>query len=983
MKFKFDAKLPHQESAINAVVDSFNGIKNSDSIFTVQKHQDLFGNIGYANNIRTFDWKNKLNENVKNIQRKNGLPIVGCSPDTQYPYLDIEMETGTGKTYVFLRTVLELNKKYGFKKFIILVPKIAIKKGISKTFEMTKDHFKNLYNNVDFSCFEYDSKNLNEVYSFARSESIQIMIMVVGSINKTENNIFYKESEKLSGDRPFDLIKKLNPIIIVDEPQETDSGINSSEAIDSLNPLFKLRYSATFSEKNNKKLIYKLDAVEAAEKKLVKQLAVHSTTISDNHLEIKLHKIIDNKAYISLKREEHANRIYYLNDTIPLYSKNSLNNPYIQELSETYVILSNGQMLTTSTNKEEMDLYIKESQIRYTIKYHLEKQLELKNRGIKVLSLFFIDKVKNYIDYDGKIQKNGIYADLFEKLFVEEINKNQKYLSLFGGKNIEELSKEIHGGYFAKSKSSDKFQDSSGKTEADEKVYKLIMESKEKLLSFDTKLSFIFSHSALREGWDNPNVFQICTLNKTNSELKKRQEIGRGLRICVDQDGNRIHDEEINKLIVLVNENYEKFARELQRDLKENGIEFGRIERSSFEKIIINNSEIGLEKSNEIFDFINKEFNWIDINGQITENFVDDITVDMDEAVSKLSKSKLDVDQQLSRMIIQELSDNSRTKELIKNAREYKQVQLFEDTLNSDYFNDLWNTINKKTDYIFNLDVNKLIDISIQKINARLSNEQKAYVDNKKANIYTKREGVFAEEEKTYEREYKSINISTNTKPDIVKNAVDETHLTRQTIIKIIKNSDLKNYYFNVNSDEAQNILIDILKETLREISQENVHYITTNKMYDVNLLKIHLDSNKEIIPNDLTVEINEKNENKKTIFNFIKCDSRVEKEFLLNSLTNESIKIIIKLPPWFQIKTPVGYYNPDWAIYYSNGKKAIIETKGTENIDELRNNERQKICYAKMHFDTINKEYGTNIIYCTVNKLDSLIDIMDGMNHE
>ena len=639
MKLQFDANLQYQEQAVSAVVDLFRGQTPKQSSFTISNYSDqgtMYTDNGIGNKLELVD--EEILENLHAVQLRNGLPQTKALKKGAYDF-DIEMETGTGKTYVYLRTIFELNKAYGFKKFIIVVPSIAIKEGVAKSLDITREHFQTIYNNVVYDTYIYDGGKPEEVRSFAVNDNISIMVINIAAFRKSfddpekENkaNIIHRALDKLNGMRPISLIQETNPVVIVDEPQSVEGkGASASKkAMASLNALCTLRYSATHVEKHN--LVYKLDAVDAFDLELVKQIEVASFESLDYHNKayMKLLSVDNKKSPITAKIEldcEVKGTIKRKAVTVRQGYDLSEKLSGYREVYNGYVVddiyCEKGNEYVSFTTKPEIlrigeavgdidDRAIKEQQIRKTIEEHLNKELALNHRGIKVLSLFFIDKVSNYRYYDADgVRHNGIYADMFEKNYRELIQR-PKYRALFQDIDLEALPHEVHGGYFSgdkKGENSDKeWKDTSGTTAVDESAYNLIMRDKERLLSFDSKLQFIFSHSALREGWDNPNVFQICTLNETKSEVKKRQEIGRGLRLCVNQNGERQHGFAINTLTVMANESYEKFAATLQKEYEQDeGIRFGILESHSFANIPIHQSDgstayLGVEKSEQIY----------------------------------------------------------------------------------------------------------------------------------------------------------------------------------------------------------------------------------------------------------------------------------------------------------------------------------------------------------------------------------------------
>jgi type III restriction enzyme len=612
MKLQFDKNLEYQHQAIASIVDLFRGQTPMQTNFTVSAYRGQIGLYDSTNGIgnRLELDEDEILENLQAIQLRNGLAQTKSLKAGKYDF-DIDMETGTGKTYVYLRTILELHKNYGFSKFIIVVPSIAIKEGVYKSLQITKDHFNDLFDNTIYNYFVYDSGKLEQVRSFAVSDNIEIMVINIDAFRRsftdptkeTKANIIHRPNDRLNGMKPIELIQETRPFVIIDEPQSVDTTPKSKEAIKSLNPLCTLRYSATHVEKHN--LVYKLDAVDSYNLELVKQIEVAGFETKDyhNNAYMKLLSVNNKKSPITARIEldvkdkkgvvkrtpvvvRQGDDLYDKSKGRDVYEGYIVNEIYCEPENEYVDFTSKGDILRIGKAIGDVDdLAIKEQQIRKTIEEHLNKELVLNKQGIKVLSLFFIDRVANYryYDEDGNPQK-GIYAELFEKHYTDLIKK-PKYNTLFKDIDLDTAAEEVHNGYFSADRKG-VLKDTSGKTLADEDAYNLIMKDKERLLSFDTKLRFIFSHSALREGWDNPNVFQICTLNETKSEVKKRQEIGRGLRLAVNQDGERQHGFSINTLTVMANESYEDFAEALQKEYEtETGIKFGIVESHLFANI--------------------------------------------------------------------------------------------------------------------------------------------------------------------------------------------------------------------------------------------------------------------------------------------------------------------------------------------------------------------------------------------------------------
>ena len=605
MKLKFDSNLGYQREAISAVVDVFRGQKVKQTLFTVsfalQSSLAFDGGHGVGNRLNLD--KEELLKNIREVQLRNGLPQSTTLKSELN--LDIEMETGTGKTYVYLRTLLELNKIYGFMKFIIVVPSIAIKEGVKKTIDITREHFRGLYSNVNYDAFVYNSDHIEKIRDFATANDVQIMVINIDAFQKSSNLINQYNDRNFGEVLPIDLVRETNPIVIVDEPQSTISTENQVKAIRSLNPLCTIRYSATPVRVENK--IYRLNAVDSFAKKLVKGIEVESFSVRDAHNNAYfLLKSVDNKkmpitAKIEIdkkdKNGEVKRKVVTVKQGDDLYIKSGGRDVYEGYIVKDIYCAQGAEAVDFTSRSEILNLgeavgtidddEIKRQQIRATIEEHLNKEIELNPKGIKVLSLFFIDRVANYREYDKEGRPiKGKYAKWFEEIYRDTIRR-PKYHDLFHSIHNEDDEAElVHDGYFSADKGKKnepgKWKDTGGNTAADDSTYNLIMKDKERLLSFDCKIRFIFSHSALREGWDNPNVFQICTLNETKSTIKKRQEIGRGLRLCVNQAGERQHDSGINILTVMANESYDEFADTLQREYEADGIRF--IGSSEFRK---------------------------------------------------------------------------------------------------------------------------------------------------------------------------------------------------------------------------------------------------------------------------------------------------------------------------------------------------------------------------------------------------------------
>ena len=977
MKLQFDANLHYQEQAVSAVVDLFRGQTPKRSAFTVTM-EDGAGQIttdnGIANKLELLE--DEILENLQAVQLRNGLPQTKSLKKGAYDF-DVEMETGTGKTYVYLRTIFELNKAYGFTKFIIVVPSIAIKEGVAKSLEITKEHFKGIYNNVIYDTYIYDGKNPEEVRSFAVNDNISIMVINIAAFRKSfddpekENkaNIIHRAIDKLNGMRPISLIQETNPIVIVDEPQSVEGkGASASKkAMASLNALCTLRYSATHVEKHN--LVYKLDAVDAFDLELVKQIEVASFESVDYHNKayMKLLSVNNKKSPITAKIEldcEDKGTIKRKAVTVRQGDELSEKKLGNREIYSGYIVediyCEKGNEYVCFTTKQEIlrigeavgdidDRAIKEQQIRKTIEEHLNKELALNHRGIKVLSLFFIDKVSNYRYYDADgVRHNGIYADMFEKNYRELIQR-PKYRTLFQDIDLDTLPQQVHGGYFSgdkKGTNSDReWKDTSGATAVDESAYNLIMRDKEELLSFDKKLRFIFSHSALREGWDNPNVFQICTLNETKSEVKKRQEIGRGLRLCVNQNGERQHGFAINTLTVMANESYEKFVASLQKEYEEEeGIRFGVLESHSFANIPVRQSDgstayLGAEKSEQVYQAF-KACGYL--------NDKDEVTDDLRKA---LKNNALQVPTELveHKNAIAAVCKKAAGGLNIKPEKDKRKVSLNKERFLSEDFKELWDRIKYKTTYHVEFDSEKLVEQCCEKMQLNL-NVGAAKLMYTKAKVQVSEGGV-----DTTETQRLSV-MTTDGKeqlPDIITYLQNRTGLTRRTIVKILTESKTLDL-FKKNPQTYMEEVAKIITSTMRLFIVDGIKY---TKLGDTEFYAQELFDTQE-----LTGYL-ERNmfESHRSVYDYVVYDSDVERGFAEQLEHNENVKVYAKLPDWFKVPTPLGSYNPDWAVVVEDdGQRKlyfVVETKGSVEEESLRPTELAKIRCGEKHFEALGNE--------------------------
>ena len=992
MKIKFDSALKYQEEAVASVIDLFLGQTPNKSNFTVSAYT---GQVGLTDTKNGIGNKLELDEedilkNLQEVQLRNGIKQTTTLKKGKYDF-DVEMETGTGKTYVYLRTIFELNKNYGFTKFIIVVPSIAIKEGTYKSLQITQEHFKGLYDNTVYEYFIYDSSNPIQVRDFAVSDTIQIMVINIDAFRKSftdptkENkaNIIHRANDKLNGMKPIELIRETNPFVIIDEPQSVATTIKAKEAIESLNPLCTLQYSATHVEKHN--CIYKLDAVDAYELELVKQIEVAGFESVNYHNKayIKLVSVSNKGAKISAKVEidvQEKGKITRKTITVSqgtdlsekskgrdVYDGYIIGDIYCETGNEYIDFTSRPEVLRIGESIGDVDdMIVKEQQIYKTIEEHLNKELKLNQRGIKVLSLFFIDKVANYryYDEDGN-PKKGKYAESFEKAYSELIQK-PKYRKLFKDIDLKTEVEKVHAGYFSidkKAKSSktgeEMFKDTKGNTADDEMAYNLIMRDKEKLLSFDSKLRFIFSHSALREGWDNPNVFQICTLNETKSEVKKRQEIGRGLRLCVNQDGQRVHGFDVNTLTVMANESYEDFAEALQREIEEDeGIKFGFIEKHTFANITVKKSNdksiyLGAESSELLYEYC-KEEDYIDQYGKVTDKLRKDLKDNRFEVPEAFKSSKTQIIA-LAKKICGKLN--------IKNADDKRQVKLNKQVYLSSEFKTLWDKIKYKTTYSVEFDTNELIRACVEELRNGLEISQ-AKLLYKKGALNIGAGGI-----ETKEKEHRSV-LATGFRedlPDIISFLQNRTNLTRRTIVEILIQSGTLNLF----KKNPQKYMDEVSKIIISKMQLMIVDGIKYTKIGEEEYYAQELFENEEVYGYLSKNMI----ESEKSVYDHVIYDSTNEQNFAERFESNDSIKVYAKLPDWFKITTPLGNYNPDWAVLVEQNDALklyfVLETKGNIMSEALRATENAKIKCGKKHFDAL----GNDVTFKAIDQFDIFME--------
>ncbi len=979
MKLHFEPNLDYQLQAIESVCDLFRGQEICRTEFTVtMKLPDQQLTLGVAdtdkglgNRLTLVD--DQLLDNLRSVQLRNGLAPSSTLASGDFT---VEMETGTGKTYVYLRTIFELNKRYGFTKFVIVVPSVAIKEGVYKSLQITEEHFKSMYAGVPVDFFLYDSSKLGQVRNFATSATIQIMVVTVGAINKKEVNNLYKDSEKTGGEKPIDLIRATRPIVIVDEPQSVDGGLSGAgkAALDAMNPLCTLRYSATHANKHH--MVYRLDAVDAYERKLVKQIEVAAATIEDafNKPYVRLLEV-SNKKGISAKVELHVQtatgakpQVLTVNDGDDLeqlakravyadFRVGEINTAKGEEFMELRYPGGEVYLALGQAHGEVDALAVQREMIRRTIKEHLEKEKLLRPKGIKVLSLFFIESVARYRQYDK--DGNPVKGD-YARIFEEEYRRAAKlpaFQSLFGEVDLAQEAAAVHDGYFSidkKGRWADPELDKEGglkneTSRADaERGYNLIMKEKEKLLTFSTPLKFIFSHSALKEGWDNPNVFQICALREMGSERERRQTLGRGLRLCVNQDGQRVYGHDVNRLTVIATESYQEFADQLQKEIEaDTGIRFGIVEQHQFATIAITTTDgkvapLGADQSKALWDHL-RAAGHIDAKGKVQDSLkvaLKDGKLALPEAFEPYRGQVAELLRKVTGRVEVKNRDDRETVPLRKGA-DGKAVTLSED------FKALWDRIKHKTTYRVQFDNDKLI----RDCTAALTRDlhiARARLQWRKAEIGIGKAGVEArEKEGAYTVTLDEADIEL---PDLLTDLQDRTQLTRRTLVKILTECERLDD-FKRNPQQFIEQAAEIINRCKRMALVDGIRY---QRMGDDAVWAQELFETEELT-GYLT---NMLRDTKRSIYEHVVYDSATERDFADALEKDDDVVLYAKLPGWFKVPTPLGNYNPDWAVLVNkDGTRRlyfVVETKSSLFTDDLRSKESAKIECGKAHFKAL-----------------------------
>ncbi len=1029
MKFRFKIQQ-YQSDAVKAICDVFKGqpyqahakytldmgvalqAKKQVSIFESPEMRRAMNedyDVGFAN-PRIEITPEKILENIRDIQQlANISESKSLSHDFGAVDLDVEMETGTGKTYVYIKSMFELNKQYGFSKFIVIVPSIAIREGVKKSFEMTQEHFMDTYGKKA-RFFIYNSKKLDEIEQFSSSSAINVMIINIQAFNArgADARRIYEELDEFQSRKPIDVIARNRPILILDEPQKM-GGSATQESLQRFNPLFSMNFSATHKIKHN--TVYVLDALDAFNKKLVKKIQVKGFTIknlrgTNGYLylqdiilspskppvarieleiiygggkvnrETRLVKVGDNLYQISNDMEQYKNG-FTVNDINPFNNTVTFINGEVLQLGNAYGDVSEND--------------IRRVQIRETIRSHFEKEAELFNRGIKVLSLFFIDEVAKYRQYDEQGQEvNGLYGKIFEEEYNRVVND---YITLFDTPYVKFLQStsaaQVHKGYFSIDKKGHKVDSSLAKgsdISDDVSAYDLILKDKERLLSFDEPTRFIFSHSALREGWDNPNVFQICTLKHSNSNIQRRQEVGRGLRLCVNSSGERM-DATIpnfdvhgtNVLTVIANDSYEDFVKGLQAELKENLYE--RPSKASKEffagkKVLVGGEEtvISAQQATAIYRYLVKN-DYIDNDDKPTDTYKN--------AVREGTLAPLPVEIEPMAEVVHKLVQSTYDADALKDMFEDgNQSKVQDNKLNDNYykaaFQSLWKEINHKYAYTVEFDSEELIEKAVKAIDDELyvppltytvsTGEQKSEIDSDEI-----KNGVSFKTAKTRTEQLRTT-ASESITYDLLGKVSANTSLTRRTVAMILKSiSEVKFLYYRDNPEEFISKVSKLINEQKASLIVDHITYNQIEGSFDSVIFT----------ESKATSEFKHAYRAQKHIRDYVfvdgfNKDASVERTFAEELDNAEEVCVYAKLPRTFYIPTPVGNYSPDWAIAFNEGSVKHIyflaETKGSLDSLQMRGIEAAKIECAKKLF---NKMSTSKVRYEYVTNYKDLLDKM------
>ena len=1032
MKFTFKIQQ-YQTEAVEAVVNVFRGqgmhanaaylrdrgieTKPTDSQLSLLEDEEVYADTGFKNeNIQLTD--EQLLMNIRRQQTVNNIKLSSALvKDLGRCSLDIEMETGTGKTYVYIKTMFELNKQYGWSKFIVVVPSIAIREGVKKTFEITAEHFMEHYGKRA-RFFVYNSSNLTQLDAFSSDGGINVMIINTQAFASSlkedgkskEARIIYSKRDEFGSRRPIDVIKANRPIVILDEPQKMGGDV-TQKALRNFDPLFALNYSATHAKQHN--LVYVLDALDAYNKRLVKKIEVKGFEVknfrgTDSYLFLESIIVSAKKPPVArieleIKYTEKINReMRLINVGDNLFNTSNEMGQYSGYVVQTIdpvsgtVTFTNGEVI--STNEITGDISEKDMrriQIRETILSHFEKEETLYNMGIKTLSLFFIDEVAKYRSYNDENEEvPGEYAQIFEEEYLSVLNDYLSFEDTPYQRYLKSTCSDpgaVHKGYFSIDKKTGKSIDSTLKRGSefsdDISAYDLILKNKERLLSFEEPTRFIFSHSALREGWDNPNVFQICTLKHSDSNTAKRQEVGRGLRLCVNQQGSRMDAQalgddvhKVNMLTVIASESYKTFVADLQSDIKsvlydrptkatESYFKGKCITADSGEQITIDDKQ-----ARSIYRYLLKN-DYIDNDDKVTDKYRADLE---NHCIEALPDEIGNITQGVQ-LLIQSVFDPSVLDGMISNAAKTK---IKENPLNDNFykqeFQTLWGYINHKYAYTVSFDSDELISKSIAHINDKLFVSELQYT----ATIGRQKDDIDEHEidrgdsfsgEKTRTKTLKHAETG-RIKYDLVGKIATGTTLTRKTVAVILKGIRLdKLYMFKNNPEEFITKVTKLIKEQKATTIVDHITYTeSAEEPYDNSIFT----ASKGALDYEAAFKATKAVQD--YVFTDGTAEQSVERRFVKDLDSASEVCVYAKLPKGFSIPTPVGNYSPDWAIAFNDGTVKhiffIAETKGTMDSLDIRPIEKAKISCARKLFNEISTD---NVVYHDVDSYQNLLNIM------
>ncbi len=1005
-----------QADAAKAVVDVFAGqpyltpayMMDRGSGYIQQSLTDDADFTGWCNHKIVPELNDQIIlEHLRKIQRSNQIQPSDKLEGRNAGYnLTIQMETGTGKTYTYIKTMYELNRAYGWSKFIVIVPSIAIREGVYKSFQMTQEHFAEEYGKK-IRFFIYNSAQLSEIDRFASDSSMNVMIINSQSFNAKGKDArrIHMRLDEFRSRRPIDIIAKTNPILIIDEPQSVE-GKQTKEKIKQFNPMLTLRYSATHKSDSIYNMVYRLDAMEAYNKCLVKKIAVKGitatgSTAADSYLYLESINLSKGNPTATLQFEmkmsngisKKRSRIVKEGDNLYEYSngleeyKNGFVVSHIDGRDNSAEFINGIKIFAGNVIGAVDEDHFRRIQIRETILSHLQKERQLFYKGIKVLSLFFIDEVANYRKYDAACeQMNGKYASMFEEEYNDILNS--MLLSLEDGDYTRYLqaipTEKTHAGYFSVDARGRMINSKAGRKEMtsdDVSAYELIMKNKELLLDRDPEKSpvrFIFSHSALREGWDNPNVFQICTLKQSSSDIRKRQEVGRGLRLCVNQNGERmdinalgsdVHN--VNVLTVIASESYDSFAKELQTEMAEETADRPKtVTRELFANRIVrddqgNETVITSDTASAIFfDLIVNGY--ISRLGELTDKYYEDkadCSIRIAEEAGNIACAVLE--------ILDSIYDS---KAMQPEDARGNNIELQADAgkLNSKEFQALWSKINAKSVYVVDFDTDELIKKSIESLDSNLRAAGIYFRVETGAMDFIKSKEDLAAGVSFVKEESGSYGVSatanSNVKYDLIGKLVDETGLTRRDVIAILQG--IKPAVFNQfkgNPEEFISKAAQLINSQKAAAVIEHIAYDVLDEHYGTEIFTA-LTARGRLGVNAMKAE--------KHLYDYIIYDSSNEREFAADLDTDMNVAVYVKLPDSFYISTPAGRYNPDWAIAFYEGNVKhiyfVAETKGSMNTMQLRQAEISKIHCAREHFKAVS---GDNIVYDVVDSYSALME--------